>query len=73
MFSFRHALVGCALLSLVGCGSDDAVPGDAEVPRKPRSILLITVDTTRADHLSPYGAETAETPTMQALAGEGVF
>ncbi|MBW2383510.1 MAG: tetratricopeptide repeat protein [Deltaproteobacteria bacterium] len=38
----------------------------------PRSILLITVDTTRADHLEPYGATDVETPTLAQLAAEGV-
>ncbi len=45
----------------------------ATVPRQPRSILLVTLDTTRADHLSPYGAENVETPHLQALAGDGVL
>jgi len=36
------------------------------------SILLITLDTTRADHLEPYGAEDVETPTLSSLAANGV-
>jgi arylsulfatase A-like enzyme/Tfp pilus assembly protein PilF len=36
------------------------------------SILLITLDTTRADHLGPYGNEEAETPALSALADEGI-
>ncbi|HSR53560.1 MAG TPA: sulfatase-like hydrolase/transferase [Acidobacteriota bacterium] len=35
-------------------------------------VVLITVDTLRADHTSPYGYEKAETPVMEALAREGV-
>ncbi len=36
------------------------------------SLLLITLDTTRADHLEPYGAREVETPALQALARRGV-
>ncbi len=35
------------------------------------SVVLITLDTTRADHLGPYGADGA-TPTLSALAGDGI-
>jgi arylsulfatase A-like enzyme len=33
---------------------------------------LITLDTTRADHLEPYGAENVETPALARLADNGV-
>jgi arylsulfatase A-like enzyme/Tfp pilus assembly protein PilF len=36
------------------------------------SLLLVTLDTTRADHLAPYGAAFAETPTLTELARRGV-
>ena len=42
-------------------------------PVDPRpSVLMITLDTTRADHLGCYGATFAQTPTYDALAKEGV-
>jgi len=37
-----------------------------------RSILLITLDTTRADHLGCYGYQPARTPSLDRLAQEGV-
>jgi len=37
------------------------------------NILLITVDTTRADHVGAYGDATARTPTFDRLASEGVL
>ncbi len=37
------------------------------------SILLVTFDTTRADHLGAYGYELAKTPTIDALASRGVL
>lgn len=36
------------------------------------SILMMTLDTTRADHLQPYGAEGVVTPALARLAGEGI-
>lgn len=53
----RHLL---ALAWLLGCGAQE----------RP-SILLITLDTTRADHLSPYGYTRVQTPTYDRLAAEG--
>ena len=38
----------------------------------PSNILLITVDTLRADHLSSYGYPRATTPVLDRLAAEGV-
>jgi choline-sulfatase len=37
------------------------------------SILLITLDTTRADHLGAYGSRVAQTPHIDRLAAEGVL
>jgi len=38
---------------------------------QPPSVLLITLDTTRADHLGPYGYSQADTPAYDTLAREG--
>jgi len=38
----------------------------------PRNVLLITLDTTRADRLGAYGYARARTPNLDALAREGV-
>jgi choline-sulfatase len=38
----------------------------------PPNVLLVTFDTTRADHIGAYGSEAAETPTLDRLAREGV-
>ena len=41
--------------------------------RKPRpNVILITIDTVRADHLGCYGAKNAQTPTLDALAHDGI-
>jgi choline-sulfatase len=37
------------------------------------NVLLITLDTTRADHIGCYGARRAETPAIDGLAREGIL
>jgi choline-sulfatase len=37
------------------------------------SVILITIDTLRADHVGCYGAQTVKTPTLDALARDGVL
>src|SRR5205814_5556598 len=39
----------------------------------PPNILLITLDTTRADHLGAYGDARARTPNLDRLAAAGVL
>jgi choline-sulfatase len=41
--------------------------------RAPPNILLITLDTTRADHLGAYGYKLARTPRLDRLARDGVL
>jgi arylsulfatase A-like enzyme/Tfp pilus assembly protein PilF len=36
------------------------------------NVLLVTIDTLRADHVGCYGAKDAETPALDALAARGV-
>ena len=47
---FRCLVLGAASLSILGC----ADRGD---PNRPRHVVLVTIDTLRADHLSCYGAK----------------
>lgn len=74
-----HALARGLLALLVaapfGCGEGaqpipPVVPGPGgEVER----IVLVTIDTLRADHVGAYGAEGAATPTFDALAAKGTL
>lgn len=56
-------LVGLVLLLLCGCGGD----------REPMNLVLVTLDTTRADRIGCYGAEQARTPTLDGLAASGLL
>ena len=40
--------------------------------RDARSVVLVTVDTTRPDRLGPYGADNVSTPVLDTLASRGV-
>jgi len=75
-----------ALAALGGCGGSDRAPVPVDpgtdratgavatpgAPRDPRGdVLLITLDTTRADHLSFMGASPVPTPALDGLAAEG--
>ena len=46
--------------------------GCAAKPARP-NILLITLDTTRADHIGAYGSARAKTPNLDRLAASGVL
>jgi choline-sulfatase len=37
------------------------------------NVLLVTIDTLRADHIGAYGAKNVETPTIDRLARQGVL
>ena len=41
--------------------------------RLPLNLVVITLDTTRADRLGPYGYPNAGTPNLDALAQDGVL
>ncbi len=48
-----------------------AAPEDPPRTGPPPSLVLLTLDTTRADYLGSYGARDAETPVLDALAARG--
>ncbi len=72
------AVVGAALVvTLAVCGGDDpAVTGDAAGDGigalTGKNLLLVTIDTLRADRLGSYGDSAAHTPHLDALAAGGV-
>ncbi len=71
----RPSVLACALLCSalvpVGCGSGPENPADSRYPTAP-NVLLITIDTLRADHLSCYGYFRPTSPHIDALAEEGI-
>lgn len=57
-------LLGGLLAIAGGCGR--------ELPPEERSVVLVTLDTTRADRLGPYGGRAVPTPNFDRFAREGV-
>ena len=69
--SARGAFLSLLLAALAG----DVHPAQAQAKRSPRkpSLLLITLDTTRNDHVGPRaGGAPSLTPTLDALAARGL-
>ena len=59
-----------AALCFVAAAVVLSAPSSAQAPRT--SLLLVTLDTVRADHLGSYGFKAANTPVMDRLAREGI-
>jgi len=55
-------LLLAALALLAGCGRTE-----------PERVVLVTIDTLRADHVGAYGDPDARTPTLDGLAEQGVL
>lgn len=67
-----------AFLLLVSSSNHTIMAAETQSPRKParearHNIVLITVDTLRADRLGPYGNRQVETPWVAKLARDGVL
>ena len=61
------ALFGASLRTSLNSNASPASPAVA-----PPAVIMITIDTLRADHLACYGYRRIETPSIDALAGEGI-
>ena len=71
----RHTVwagILAVLVVVVGCSIWVLFFRDAP-GTKIRNVVLISIDTCRADHLSCYGYERKTTPHIDAVAGEGVL
>jgi choline-sulfatase len=69
----RLILTGLVLVSCSRQPAPEAGKKDAAVePRRDLNVLLVTVDTLRADHVGCYGDPKAATPNIDALAARGV-
>ena len=70
MRSGTHTTAGFALALLLTVSCSDRQPPQPPAPAARPSILLVTLDTTRADAIGP-GAKGIETPAFNALAARG--
>ena len=71
-----YAFFACAVSVVTGAVLGLRVPlyePDVYPTGKRPSVLLITIDTLRADHVGAYGYKNARTPNLDALAACGVM
>ncbi len=61
-----------ALVLALAWGVPWGVAWGAAQAAPPPSVVLVTLDTTRADHVGCYGAKDVATPTLDGVAREGV-
>jgi len=76
----RHAILCLIILAFMSmsCAGNDrddpAITGNTESAElQNKNIILIIIDTLRADHLSCYGYHRFTSPTMDSLAAEGTM
>jgi choline-sulfatase len=67
----RPVAIGLSL-ALTG-GLFSVAAWSSRLPPPADAVVMITLDTTRADRLSPYGLMDAPMPNLDRLAGEGVL
>lgn len=69
--SFIRILIGtCVLLAGLGCVESPKPP--VRQPKQPSSVILISLDTLRADRLGLYGSSNPTSPHLDALARDSV-
>ena len=76
MKKLTHAKYGLMLVLLLVLGGFFAVwwlPRSNTSAGNIRNVLLISIDTCRADYLSCYGYQSKTTPNIDALAAEGIL
>lgn len=69
----RYGVIVLLLLALIGLFGVSCLYRSDTGAGNIRNVLLISIDTCRADHLSCYGYESKTTPNIDALAAEGIL
>jgi choline-sulfatase len=70
---FRRLMLSVLFSGLVSGASAASTKTASPKVRLRPNIILITIDTLRADHVSCYGAQAVKTPTLDGLANDGVL
>ena len=77
-FKFHAVVALCAAFWLGGCSKPEDTNASAPVPNitmsslKDLNLVLIVIDSLRADHLGCYGYDKATTPFIDSLAADGL-
>ncbi len=72
---YGRAGLGALILVLASCQSPSkkSVTGEGAMPARRLNLVLVTIDTLRADRLGCYGYSQIETPNLDKLAQRGVL
>jgi len=62
-----RAVLALAAIVVAGCGTPPPAP-----PKQPPNVLLIVVDTLRADRLGAFGSTRGLTPFLDSVAARGI-
>jgi len=68
----RLLIVTILAAAVSACSPEPAAPLRMTSPAAPRGVLVVTIDTLRADHVGAYGYAAARTPALDRLAREGI-
>jgi arylsulfatase A-like enzyme/Tfp pilus assembly protein PilF len=66
-------LIGAALVTSTFAFASAEGQAKPAVPKQRPNVILITIDTLRADHLGCYGYADIKTPTLDGLAADGIL
>ena len=69
----RTFVVAMSCFAIVACRTPLEAPPTQTPPPPARNLVIITIDTLRADRVGAYGYAAARTPTMDGLARDGVM
>jgi choline-sulfatase len=67
----RRAILAALLLSAACGGAPQQQPSAPQLAPAARNLVLVTIDTLRADRVGAYGYRGARTPTLDTLAARG--
>lgn len=56
---------------MIACSREPVAPARSTAVQTPRNVVIITIDTLRADHVGAYGYAAARTPALDGLARAG--
>ncbi len=69
MTHFPKILISAIVVLTFACGRETAAPASATSS----PVIIISIDTLRADHLPAYGAKGVETPSIDAFANDAIL
>ena len=68
----RALIVVVLSVTAISCRAAQSNAPESATPSA-QNLVIITIDTLRADRVGAYGYQPARTPTLDALAGEGAI